>query len=196
MHSTHVGHAGSSKATENLKEEHRIIERMLNILNIACERLEKGEEVSSEVFKNAIDFIRTFADRCHHGKEEDNLFPMIERHGFPRLGGPTGVMLMEHEQGRVFVRAFAEAVEKYEKGDKAAKQAIIENARGYTALLAQHIPKEDEILYPMADKVLGPNEHKELLEKFEQIEVERIGEGKHHEYLNLVMELEKQLNIS
>jgi len=182
-------------ATENLKEEHRIIERMLRILNVACEKLEKGQDVSPEVFKKTIDFIRTFADGCHHGKEEDTLFPMVEKHGIPRQGGPTGVMLLEHDQGRKFMRAFAEAVEKYEKGDKTAKQAIIQNARGYTQLLAQHIPKEDDILYPLADKMLGPSEQKALLKKFEKIEKERIGEGKHHEYERLVAKLEKELNI-
>ena len=185
----------ATSATENLKEEHRVIERMLRILNVACEKLEKGEEVSPEVFKKAIDFIRTFADSCHHGKEEDTLFPMVEKRGIPRQGGPTGVMLMEHDQGRGYVRGLAEAVGKYEKGDRTAKQAIIQNARGYTQLLAQHIPKEDDILYPLADKVLGPSEQKELLEKFEKIEHERIGEGKHHEYEHLVTELEKELNI-
>jgi len=186
----------ASSATENLKEEHRVIERMLRILNVACERLEMGEEVSPEVFKKAISFIRTFADSCHHGKEEDTLFPMVENHGIPRQGGPTGVMLMEHDQGRRFVRAFAEAVGKYERGDKTAKRAIIENALGYTRLLAQHIPKEDDILYPLADKVLGSSEQKELLEKFQSIEKEKIGEGKHQEYVHLVTELEKELNIS
>lgn len=188
-------HAAAISATENLKEEHRIIERMLKILNVACEKLKKDEEVPPEIFKKAIDFIRTFADRCHHGKEEDTLFPMIEQHGFPRQGGPTGVMLLEHDQGRGYVRALAEAVEKYERGDKTVKQAIIENAMGYAMLLSQHIPKEDEILYPMADKVLGLTEQKELLEKFEKIEKERIGEGKHQEYIHLIMDLERELNI-
>jgi len=188
-------HAHSAASpTENLKEEHRVIERMLKILNVACDKLERGEEVSPQIFKRALDFIRTFADTCHHHKEEDVLFPSVEQHGFPRQGGPTGVMLIEHDQGRGFVRAFAEAVDRYERGDKTAKQAIIQNARGYASLLAQHIPKEDEILYPMADKVLSPSEQKEVLEKFEQIE--KIGEGKHHEYLHLVAELEKELKIS
>jgi len=188
-------HATVTSATENLKEEHRVIERMLKILNVACEKLKKDEEVSPEIFKKTIDFIRTFADRCHHEKEEDALFPMIEQHGFPRQGGPIGVMLQEHDRGRMYVRVLAEAVEKYGKGDKTAKQAIIENAMGYAMLLSQHIPKEDEILYPMADKVLEPTEQKELLETFETIEKERIGEGKHHEYINMVMELERELNI-
>jgi len=184
-----------ASATEALKEEHRVIERMLRILTVACEKLEGGEEVSPEVFRRAVDFIRMFADRCHHGKEEDTLFPQIEKR-VPKEGGPTGVMRIEHDQGRGFVRGLAEAAEKYTMGDKTAKQSIIENARGYVMLLSQHIPKEDDILYPLADQICGPAEQKELLEKFEKIERERIGEGKHHEYLHLVMELEKQLNIS
>jgi hemerythrin-like domain-containing protein len=107
-----------------------------------------------------------------------------------------GVMLMEHEKGRSLVKALAEAVERYERGDKDAKSAIIENARGYTQLLAQHIPKEDDILYPLADKVLTPKDKEKLLEKFEEVERERIGEGKHMEYVRLIEELEKQLKIS
>lgn len=189
-------HTTSATATGSLKEEHEVIERILRILNVACDKLERGEDVSPEIFKKAIDFIRTFADRCHGGKEEDCLFPMVEARGVPRQGGPTGVMLMEHDQGRGFVRGFAEAVEKYEKGDKSAKEAIIQNARGYSSLLSQHIPKENDILYPLADKMLGPAQQKELLEKFEKIENERIGVGKHHEYLHLVMELEKELGIN
>lgn len=188
-------HTTSATAIGSLKEEHEVIERMLRILNVASDKLERGEEVSPEIFKKSIDFIRTFADRCHHGKEEECLFPMVEARGIPRQGGPTGVMLTEHDQGRGFVRSFAEAVEKYEKGDKSAKQAIIQNARGYASLLSQHIPKENDILYPLADRMLGPSEQKELLEKFEKIENERIGAGKHHEFLHLVMDLEKELNI-
>jgi len=187
-------HKHVESPTEVLKEEHRVIERMLRILDVACEKLEKGEEVSPGIFRRAIDFIRTFADRCHHGKEEETLFPLVEQRGIPF--GPTAVMRMEHEQGRGFVKALAEALGRYEQGNKNAKAAIMENARGYTQLLAQHIPKEDNVLYPLAERILGPSDQEELLEKFEEIERERIGEGKHHEYTHLVEEMEKQLNIS
>lgn len=188
-------HAHAESPTEILKEEHKAIKRMLTILNVACERLERGEKVSPDIFRRAIEFIRNFADSCHYGKEEETLFPLVEQRGIPREGGPTGVMRMEHEQGRSFVKALAEAVERYEQGDESAKADIIENARGYTQLLAQHIPKEDDILYPLADKILTLSDRKELLEKFEKVERERIGEGKHQEYLHLVEKLEKQLEI-
>jgi hemerythrin-like domain-containing protein len=89
----------------------------------------------------------------------------------------------------------AEAVEKYEQGREDAKTAIIENARSYTRLLAQHIPKEDNILYPLADKMLTPQDRKEILKEFEKIEKERTREGKHHKYMHLVEILEKELKV-
>jgi len=183
-------------ATGNLKEEHQFILRMLKVLIVASDKLEGGKDVSLDVFKKAVDFIRTFADRCHHGKEQDTLFPLMGERGIPTHGGPIAVMLMEHEQGRQFVRDLAEAVAKYESGDKEAKSAIVKNARGYAELLDQHIYKEDNILYPMSDKVLSQSDNRELLEKFEKIEKEIIGEGKHEYYLQMIGELEKELSIS
>ncbi|MCL4459421.1 MAG: hemerythrin domain-containing protein [Chloroflexi bacterium] len=180
-------------ATEVLKEEHRVIERMLRILESTAAKLEMDEEVPPERLMKSLDFIRTFADKCHHGKEEDTLFPALEKHGLPREGGPIGVMLLEHDEGRRFVRSLAEGVERYARGDKTARGAIIDNARGYAKLLNAHIYKEDNVLYPMADRMLSAEEVRELLEKYEEIERERIGEGKHHEYLHLIEELEKGL---
>jgi hemerythrin-like domain-containing protein len=104
------------KPTEELKEEHKVILRMLKILDKAAQNLEEGKEVHAKVFKKAVDFIRNFANRCHHSKEEDTLFPMMEKYGIPREGGPLGVMLYEHTLGRNFVKGLAEAAEKYEKG--------------------------------------------------------------------------------
>jgi hemerythrin-like domain-containing protein len=182
-------------ATENLKEEHRIILHMIKILLVASDKLEKGEAVSPDVFKKAGDFVGVFADRCHHGKEEGELFPALERKGILKHRGPIAVMLMEHELGRLFVKGLNEAVEKYERGDKTAKNAIVENARGYADLLDQHIYKEDNILYPMGDKVLSEADNGELLEKFEGIEKDMIGEGKHEYYLQMIADLEKELGI-
>jgi len=183
-------------ATENLKEEHQVILRMIKVLNVASEKVNRGEEVDINVFRKAVDFIRIFADRCHHGKEQDTLFPTLGERGIPTHGGPIAVMLTEHEQGRQFVRGLAEAVERYESGDKSARSFIVENARGYAELLDQHIYKEDNILYPMGDRVLSASDNKELLEKFEKIEREIIGEGKHEYYLHMISELEKELGIS
>ncbi|MGQ9493468.1 MAG: hemerythrin domain-containing protein [Anaerolineae bacterium] len=92
------------RATEQLMEEHRAIETVLNILENVCQRLETGKAVDAEHLEHILEFIRIFADRCHHGKEEDLLFPAMEKAGIPREGGPIGVMLIEHVQGRNYVR--------------------------------------------------------------------------------------------
>jgi len=183
-------------ATDNLKEEHRVILRMIKVLIVASDKLEKSEEVSLEVFKKAVDFIRTFADHCHHGKEQDTLFPLLEERGILRHRGPIAVLLMEHEQGRQYVKGLDEALVNYEKGDKAAKSSIIKNVRDYAELLDQHIYKEDNVLYPMGDKVLSDSDNKQLLEKFEKIENEIVGEGKHEYYLHVISELERELGIN
>ena len=182
-------------ASENLKDEHRVILRMIKILLVASDKLGKGESVSPEVFAKAVDFVRVFADRCHHGKEEGELFPLLEQRGILKHRGPIAVMLLEHERGRLFITGLSEAVDKYEKGDVKAKAAIVENARGYASLLDQHIYKEDNILYPMGDKVLSDVDNRELLEKFEEIEKNIIGEGRHEYYLHVIAEIEKELGV-
>jgi hemerythrin-like domain-containing protein len=141
-------------ATEVLKEEHRVIEKVLNALDAFTLKLERGEEVNAEVLEKSVDFIRNFADKYHHGKEEDRLFTLMTQQGFPKDSGPIAVMLQEHDLGRSFVKAMDNAIKRYKNGDISSKKDIIENAREYTNLLRQHIYKEDNALYPLADKTL------------------------------------------
>jgi len=101
-------------------------------------------------------------------------------------------MLSEHEEGRGYVRGLAQALEQWQKGDKSAARAVASNARGYADVLANHIPKEDDILYPMGENILPEGVKKGLLEAYEAVE-KRLGEGKHHEYIHLIEELEKEL---
>jgi hemerythrin-like domain-containing protein len=104
------------KPTEALKKEHEAIKLMLRILEEVSERLESGEKVGPERPESILEFIRVFADKCHHGKEEGLLFPAMEKVGIPRARGPIGVMLFEHKEGRNFVKGMSEAVEKYADG--------------------------------------------------------------------------------
>jgi len=180
---------------EVLMDEHRLIERILKIVAAASNRLASREEVEVSIFERAIDFIRTFADRCHHRKEEDTLFPVFEQRGIPRQGGPIGVMLEEHEAGRRYVRSMAEALEKYKAGDSSQAEAVVENALSYVELLSQHIPKEDNILYPMGDRLITDEDRRRLIERFEEIEEKEIGEGVHEHYHRLVEELEREIGV-
>lgn len=183
-------------ATEDLMAEHRAIERMLAVLEAAAQGLESGQHVRPGLFGDAVDFVRNFADRCHHGKEEENLFPRMEAAGVPGAGGPLGVMLLEHDQGREYVAAIANALGAYEGGDHSAARVIAENARGYVRLLRQHIAKEDSVLFPMADRVLSPEDQRELEERFEEIESKVMRLGVHERYHHLLDELEREVGLA
>ena len=180
-------HHQSEKATALLSDEHRVIERVLAAL---ARLTEKPAAEFLAPWKQALDFIRHFADQCHHLKEEKILFLALEEHGIPSEGGPIGMMLIEHEEGRAYVRAMFDALGKVEAGDPSAQAVLCENAKQYLRLLREHIQKEDEILFRMADEVLSADEQKKLLAAFAQHEAEEMGAGVHEKYLAIAQDLE------
>ena len=181
------------KATEILMQEHQIIEGLLNALQAGAQALESNKAVRPGFFIDAADFIRGFADGCHHHKEEGVLFKMMAAHGVPVEGGPVGMMLHEHELGRQYTRAMRAAAEKWSLGDESARQDVIENALGYVTLLRQHIMKENNILFPMADRAIPAVEHQAVLDGFEHVEHEETGEGVHEKYLALAEKLNTEM---
>jgi hemerythrin-like domain-containing protein len=176
---------------EQLREEHQGILLMLRILEKVVSKLEEKERVDPAHLERIVEFLRIFADKCHHGKEEDLLFPAMEKAGVPRERGPIGVMLAEHQQGRGYIRRMAEAIDRNREKDPKALAGFAENARNYVALLTQHIKKEENVLFPMGEKVLSKEIQEGLLEGFEKIEVERIGEGTHEEFHRLLHHLQE-----
>ena len=174
-------------AVEQLKKEHEAIEAMLKILEAVLKRLEAGEKTEPEHLGEIVDFFRGFADKCHHGKEEEIFFPALEMAGVPKEGGPIGVMLKEHDQMRAHMRGLAEAVSGYQAGKPEAREEMMRHASAYTAMLRKHIEKENQVLFKMAEAHLSPEEEKELAERFEVMETEKIGVGT-HEKLHAVLE--------
>ena len=168
---------------EELENEHGAIRTAVKILEEISRRIEAGQKVKSEDLSGLLDFIRTFADRCHHAKEEGLLFPAMEKAGVPRERGPIGVMLAEHEEGRSCVKGMAEAVNN--------QDAFAEQARKYADLLARHIEKEDKILYPMAERRLSGKTWEEMEKGFEKIERDVVGPGRHEAYHRFLHRLEE-----
>ena len=181
------------EATDILMAEHRVIERVLAVLDTAVQRLEQGQAVRAGFFLEAADFIKGFADGCHHRKEEGVLFEAMVAHGMPRLGGPIAVMLADHEQGRSFTRGMRAAALKLEAGDASAQEGVISNAQGYVTLLRQHIMKEDNILFPMANRVIPLADQPKVAQDFERVEHEETGEGVHEKYLALAASLGREM---
>ena len=181
-------------AIEILKSEHRVIERFIGTLEKAANRLEMGDPIRPGFFIDAADFIRGFADGCHHRKEENVLFKSLARNGMSETSGPVAVMLSEHEQGRQFSRGMRTAAERLQNGDQKAAVEIIANARGYAALLKQHIYKEDNILFPLAETKIPPSEQEKVSEDFEKVEHEETGKGVHEKFLGLVNSLQHEMD--
>ncbi len=179
------------KATEQLKEEHEGVRLMLRILGEVSRQLDSEGRIQNEHFESILEFLKVFVDKCHHGKEEELLFPSLVRVGIPQ-DGPIAVMLFEHEMGRKYVRLMTDAFERFKLKDASAAAAIAQSAQDYVALLTDHIDKENNILFAMADDRLSAEAQEELSEGFEKIEESRIGAGKHesfHALLHTLSEL-------
>ncbi len=181
-------HAHTGSPTQILKDEHVLILEALDGLERKLAALEAGATPDRAYFEKAVKFIRTFADECHHGKEENLLFKTMVDRGFPLQGGPIAVMLSEHEAGRGYIREMAEASASVGQ-DKAAAEKIIRNGRAYIQMLRPHIDKENMILYAMADNMLSKEDQAQMGEAFERFETEKIGADVHEAMMTLQAEL-------
>ena len=151
-----------------LMEEHRIIERIVPLIRGAAEAARRDGRIDLRQVDLALDFIRTYADRCHHGKEEDILFAALERKPLTAAHRRTlAGLLAEHRRGRRAVREVAAAAESYRGGDQAALTVIIAGLEFLADLYPRHIKKEDQ------DFFLPVMDYFDQAEKEELIEAER-----------------------
>jgi len=174
---------------ELLMHEHEIVLMVLGAVEREAQQIQDSGQVNAEKAEQMVDFVRNFADRCHHAKEEDLLFVRLQERGMPVQGGPIGVMLAEHIEGRRLVKAVAEALPAAARGDPQAIAAVRTSLLGYTRLLRAHINKEDNVLYPMADRILTPDDQQWLAQQFDRVEAEEMGAGVHDKYHHLAHEL-------
>jgi len=178
--------------TQKLKDEHQLILRMLALLEQAANRTEAGSFRDYRFYLDGVDFIRNFADRFHHAKEEDILFEALVENGMPRANSPVAAMLMEHDQGRAFVRGMEGAATRALAGEPGQDEEIVGNARGYLELLREHISKEDEILYPLAERVLPAERRGAIVAGYRRAE-EQAAQGLEEHYRAVVEGYERKL---
>lgn len=164
---------------EVLMHEHRVIERVLDALTAFTGALSAGTPGERERLASFVEFLRGFADRCHHGKEEDILFRAMIDRGLPRETGPIGIMLEEHDMGRALVGRLADIADASGPLDPAEQVAVRSAAASFVQLLRDHIAKEDNVLYPLAQRVLPPEAMDAMGERFEEFERETMGAGTH-----------------
>lgn len=138
-----------------LIKEHEYVERMLCVMKKACLNFMENKEIDYNDFNNIISFIKNFADGHHHKKEEIFLFnKMVEQLGETGKNIITHGMLVEHDQGRNYIRNLEEALNKYKNGYKEAELDIIANAISYATLLENHIHKENNVIFNFAKRSL------------------------------------------
>jgi len=182
------------KATDILVEEHRLIKKVLDCLDKMVAEAEEKRALNLSAAEMATNFLYNFADLCHHSKEEDRLFPVMEENGFPRDGGPTGVMMMDHMNGRNCVNVMKASIEKASEGDEVALNAFKDNVQELRSLLMEHIQKEDHCLFSMADNALSDEAKNGLLGDFRRIESEAGGK-RHAQYIQVVKDLCHQYDV-
>jgi len=167
------------RATDNLVDDHTIIQKVMDIMV----RITSVKDPDVEHLEFVVSFIREYADGCHHAKEEGLLFPKLVDKGIPKEFGPIGMMLREHEQGRNFVKGMADNIALYKAGNKEALKDVYQNMNGYVNLLRDHIAKENNVLFRMADQALSDEEQSILLNQFALAMTVNIGQDKIDKYL-------------
>ncbi len=187
--------SNQTNATAELKAEHRVIKRVLRVLDLLVKEMDEGKQPRLELLGSSVEFFRLYADACHHAKEEDLLFPVLENKGIPREGGPIGVMLEEHRIARCYVARMAAALKAMNGGGEsgAAAGEFCGVAREYLQLLTQHIYKEDNILFEIGDQVMDDGDRAQLSAGFCDVAC-RDFDGKTREQLELLADqLEQQV---
>ncbi len=170
------------QAVKELKDEHHGIGIMLNIMSSVAVKISMGEKIEAEHLEEMLEFLSGFADKCHHGKEEDILFGQLEPFKPQLPGNIIEDLLAEHVAGRQLIASARQSVRAYKQGDKKALQQVGNSFREYVTLLRAHIAKENRQLFPVIDNVLSKALDDQLSKAFIKLEEEVIGVGKHEEY--------------
>ena len=165
--------------TEILMAEHRTISKVLAATASLADQLELDQPLDPGVFKDVINFFCIYADRSHHSKEEDGLFPLMKKRKVHMKGGPTEILIAEHEKSRNLVAELTEAAEDYELGDPTAREDLITCLRGIVHLYPGHMWKEDYLLFPLINKALSPEDQEQLAQEFKKID-QKIGQETLH----------------
>src|SRR5262245_13249221 len=142
-----------SRPTHLLRHEHRIIEQGMRALDGMCIRMKSGSSVPEEELSKLLDFIRNFADRFHHRKEEAYFFPALEQVGIKDEAGPLAFLRNEHETERRLLSELELAVEDYRHNNQAIGR-FVRIALQYKDHLIGHMQQEEAILFRLAEEML------------------------------------------
>ncbi|NOJ29846.1 MAG: cation-binding protein [Nitrososphaeraceae archaeon] len=167
-------------STQSLRNDHLLIEKMLKSLSITIQLLQDGKKIPRNILEQTIDFTKNFTNICHHGKEEDSLFPNLEKNGMKREGGPIARMIFEHQITNQLVEKMEKSCQEYLESD--INQSLLLDIQNYIDHVSSHLMKENLRLFVMADMILG-NQKEEInseLKKTEESKLKEIGKRREH----------------
>ncbi|NLF71306.1 MAG: hypothetical protein GX575_19930 [Candidatus Anammoximicrobium sp.] len=163
------------QSLEILIDEHRRIEQVLACLEKIIEHCASEGRLDGDAARQAIEFFRDFADRGHHGKEEIQLFPVLETRGLGSPCGPLAVMRREHELGRLYLQGMEGYMAAASGGEADAVQWFVQHGQSYIRLLREHISKEDHCLFTRAEQALTDEDDAQIQEAYARFEAADLG---------------------
>lgn len=177
------------QARAPLMIEHRLIERMLSIINRELKLVELTKAIDPLFVDLAVDFIRTYADRTHHGKEEDILFRKLERRNLSNADRQVmNELIEEHALGRKTTKALVNANVQYRNGTDSALSSVTAQLRSLVEFYPRHIEKEDKVFFPASRSYMTEEEDQIMLAEFMEFDRKMI----HEKYHALVQSLEHE----
>lgn len=173
-----------------LVAEHEMIERAMEVLKTNLGKVASGQYNKIQTAR-AIDFLLEFGDKIHNIKEEKFLFPRMNDRGAPTEGGPIGVMIMEHELERNLLVKMQMALGTLQTATEDKKSAFVKEGLEYLIIRAEHIWKENDILFNLARKILTEEDSAYLLEEFKRSDQEHYGENASSKFATMLSEVEE-----
>jgi hemerythrin-like domain-containing protein len=157
--------------TASLKRDHDLIEKVIKSVEITISLLQNNKKIPESILMPVIDFTKNFVDVCHHGKEENSLFPSLEKTGMPRHMGPIATMLMEHEVTKKIAREIEASARAYLQTNDSSK--LVLDLTSYVEHIKKHLWKENNRLFIMAEMRL--QQFSEQVEQsFDSVEKEKL----------------------
>jgi hemerythrin-like domain-containing protein len=155
-----------------LTHEHKMIMKVVKALGIMSNELVHGSPIAIEQLRQIVQFMREFADKCHHAKEEDILFPELAKHGVPETGCPLAALRLEHLHARELVTQLSKRTDAYHRREPGAANALMAVIGDIGTLYSSHIWKEENMVFPLVDRLFPPADIERLAQRFEQAEKE------------------------
>lgn len=170
--------------------EHRLIEKMIVVIQKEIGQGEQQKKINPEFIDLAVDFIRVYADRCHHGKEEDILFRELNQKALSSEEKQIMKELIEeHQQGRMTVAELVKAKKQYLEGDQEALSIILDRLKFLIDFYPKHIWKEDQHFFLPIMKYFSQEEKEAMLKEEWEFDKNLI----HQIYKNKISDAEKML---